>query len=54
LPGFGDEDAFEVLEALPEPIALYGEQLDLLDFEARERFMGANTAEWFARMGSPL
>jgi predicted TIM-barrel fold metal-dependent hydrolase len=70
LPGFGDEDALDVLAELPdmvvfssdyphqegnaEPIALYGERLAAIDDETRGRFMGANASEWFERMGSPL
>jgi predicted TIM-barrel fold metal-dependent hydrolase len=70
LPGFGDEDAIDVLAALPdmvvfssdyphqegnaEPIALYGDRLNGIDPDVRERFMGANASEWFTRMGTPL
>jgi len=70
LPGFGDEDALDVLAALPdmvvfssdyphqegnaEPIALYGERLESFDAETRTQFMGGNANEWFDRMGAPL
>jgi predicted TIM-barrel fold metal-dependent hydrolase len=70
LPGFGDEDAIDVLEALPEmvvfssdyphqegdaePIARYGTRLDLIDPDTRARFMGENATEWFQRMHAPL
>jgi hypothetical protein len=70
LPGFGDEDALEVLAALPEmvvfssdyphqegnaePIALYGERLNGVGAALRDQFMGSNAAGWFARIGDPL
>jgi hypothetical protein len=70
LPGFGDTDALEVLAELPdqlvwssdyphfegsaEPSALYGDAFDDLDRELRERFLGGNVAECFARTGDPL
>jgi predicted TIM-barrel fold metal-dependent hydrolase len=70
LPGFGDDDALDVLEARREmvvfssdfphqegnvePIALYGSRLDALERDVRARFMGDNAAEWFARMDAPL
>jgi predicted TIM-barrel fold metal-dependent hydrolase len=70
LPGFGDVEALDVLRRFPEmclfssdyphqegnadPIRLYGSALDDLDAELRERFMGGNAAEAFARTGDPL
>ena len=70
LLGFGDVDALEVLETLPEmcvfssdyphgegnadPINLYGARLDQLDDQTRASFMGTNTAQCFARTGNPL
>jgi predicted TIM-barrel fold metal-dependent hydrolase len=70
LPGFGDVDALDVLAQLPEmglfssdyphmegnadPINLYGRPLRELDPELRERFLGGNACEVFARAGSPL
>ena len=70
LPGFGDVEALDVLEQLPEmvlfssdyphqegnaaPIALYGDRLDALDPDLRVRFMGATIEECFARTGDPL
>jgi predicted TIM-barrel fold metal-dependent hydrolase len=70
LPGFGDDDALDVLEALPEmivfssdfphqegnaePVALYGSRLAALDAPLRAAFMGSNIAACFARTGIPL
>jgi predicted TIM-barrel fold metal-dependent hydrolase len=70
LPGFGDDDALEVVATLPEmalfssdyphqegnadPINLYGEPLRELDAELRGRFLGDNAIDVFARMGDPL
>lgn len=70
LPGFGDEDALDVVQALPEmalfssdyphfegnadPINCYGAPLQALDAGLRRRFLGGNAAEVFARMGDPL
>ncbi|NQZ95852.1 MAG: amidohydrolase family protein [Myxococcales bacterium] len=70
LPGFGDDDALEVLAALPDmtvwssdyphqegnadPIALYQPALDGLDAALRRRFLGGTMEESFARMGDPL
>ena len=70
LPGFGDVEAVEVLARLPEmgmfssdyphlegnadPINLYGEALDHLDAAVRERFLGDNASEAFARTGDQL
>lgn len=70
LPGFGDLEALDVLAALPEmglfssdyphqegnadPINLYGRPLQELDAPLRERFLGGNASEAFARTGDPL
>lgn len=70
LPGFGDTEALDVLRELPEmclfssdyphqegnvdPINLYGRALQDLDPHLRDGFLGANTADAFARMGDPL
>ena len=70
LPGFGDDDALEVLATLPDmtvwssdyphqegnadPIALYQPALDGLDATLRRRFLGGTMEESFARMGDPL
>jgi predicted TIM-barrel fold metal-dependent hydrolase len=70
LPGFGDVEALDVLAQLPEmglfssdyphhegnadPINLYGEPLQELDAALRDRFLGANATEMFARTGDPL
>lgn len=70
LPGFGDDRALELLQALPEmtvwssdyphqegneePIALYGRALDALAPELRDQFLGSNIEACFARMGDPL
>jgi predicted TIM-barrel fold metal-dependent hydrolase len=70
LPGFNEGKALDVVDALPEmamfssdyphqegnadPINAYGDALQALDPSTRERFMGRNAAEAFARMGDPL
>lgn len=70
LPGFGDVEALDVVAALPEmalfssdyphfegnadPINLYGAALDDLDPALRDRFLGGNAVEVFARTGDPL
>jgi len=70
LPGFGDVDALDVVAQLPEmalfssdyphlegnadPVNVYGEPLRVLDAELRDRFLGGNAAEVFARIGDPL
>jgi predicted TIM-barrel fold metal-dependent hydrolase len=70
LPGFGDDDALEVLAALPdmvvfssdhphlegnaEPIELYRPALDDLDPSLRTAFLGDTAAASFARTGDPL
>ena len=70
LPGFGDDEALDLLQALPEmtiwssdyphqegnadPIALYGPALDALAPELRSQFLGDNIEQCFARMGDPL
>jgi predicted TIM-barrel fold metal-dependent hydrolase len=70
LIGLGDFDALQVLQALPDmtvfssdyphtegnadPIALYGEGLNQISPEVRERFMGGSMQERFAVMGDPL
>jgi predicted TIM-barrel fold metal-dependent hydrolase len=70
LPGFGDEEALDVVAQLPEmalfssdyphmegnadPINLYGDQLAQLDPDLRARFLGGNATDAFAHMGSPL
>ena len=70
LPGFGDVEALDVVAALPEmalfssdyphmegnadPINLYGQPLHDLDPALRDRFLGGNATEAFARTGSPL
>ena len=70
LLGLGDIDALEVVAALPEmcafssdyphlegnadPIKLYGEGLDSLDADVRQRFLGGNVVDSFARTGDPL
>ena len=70
LPGFGDDDALEVLAALPEmtvwssdyphqegnaePVELYRPALDELAPELRANFLGGTMRESFARMGDPL
>jgi predicted TIM-barrel fold metal-dependent hydrolase len=70
LPGFGDIEALDVVAHLPEmglfssdyphmegnadPINLYGEPLREIDPELRERFLGTNATDVFARTGDPL
>lgn len=70
LPGFGDVEALDVLAQLPEmglfssdyphmegnadPINLYGQPLQEIDGALRERFLGGNATEAFARTGDPL
>ena len=70
LPGFGDTEALDVVATLPEmaffssdyphqegnadPVNLYGEPLRALDADLRERFLGGNATDAFARMGDPL
>jgi predicted TIM-barrel fold metal-dependent hydrolase len=70
LPGFNEVKALDVVAALPEmalfssdyphqegnadPINVYGAALQSLDPLTRERFMGRNAADAFARMGDPL
>jgi hypothetical protein len=70
LPGFGDVEALDVLAALPQmglfssdyphqegnadPINLYGQPLQDLDQGLRERFLGGNAVDAFARTGDPL
>jgi predicted TIM-barrel fold metal-dependent hydrolase len=70
LPGYGDVEAMDVLQRLPEmclfssdyphmegnadPIRAYGSQLDTLDGELRKRFLGGNAADAYARTGDPL
>jgi hypothetical protein len=70
LPGFNESTVLKVVAALPEmamfssdyphqegnadPINAYGDALRALDPVTRERFMGRNAADAFARMGDPL
>lgn len=70
LPGFGDDDALDVVRALPEmalfssdyphfegnadPVNLYGTGLDALDADLRHGFLGGNALDAFARTGDPL
>lgn len=70
LPGFGDVEALDTLDALPEmivfssdyphqegnvdPINLYGERLQVMDGELQQAFLGSTMAECFARTGDPL
>ena len=70
LPGFGDVDALDVVAQLPEmalfssdyphlegnadPVDLYGKPLRDLDVDLRDRFLGGNASEAFARIGDPL
>lgn len=70
LPGFGDEDALEILEAMPgstvwssdyphqegnaDPIRLYGDALDRLSPKLKSDFLGGTMQACFARMGEPL
>ena len=37
-----------------DPIALYEPELSSLDADLRDRFLGENMVECFARMGDPL
>jgi hypothetical protein len=37
-----------------EPIKLYGEGLDDLDADVRQRFLGGNVVDSFAKTGDPL
>jgi len=41
-------------EGNADPIALYEPELSALEPELRTRFLGANMADCFARMGDPL
>jgi hypothetical protein len=41
-------------EGNADPIRLYGPGLDALDADLRERFLGGNAIEAFARTGDPL
>jgi uncharacterized protein len=41
-------------EGNADPINLYGNALDDLGPELRDRFLGANATEAFARIGDPL
>lgn len=70
LPGFGDDDALDLLRALPEmtvwssdyphqegnakPIELYQPSLGQLDPLLQRRFLGATMVESYAKMGDPL
>ena len=70
LPGFGDVEALDVVNLLPEmclfssdyphqegnadPIGVYGPALAALDPAVLERFLGANAAEVYTRTGDPL
>jgi predicted TIM-barrel fold metal-dependent hydrolase len=70
LPGFGDDEALDLLCALPEmtvwssdyphqegnaePIELYQPALDALEPELRRRFLGGTMEDSFARTGDPL
>jgi hypothetical protein len=70
LPGFGDDDALDVLAALPEmvvfssdyphlegnaaPIELYRPGLDALSADLRTAFLGDTMVGSFARTGDPL
>jgi hypothetical protein len=70
LPGFGDDDALDVLDALPEmvvfssdyphlegnaePIDLYRPGLDALTDNRRRSFLGDTMTASFARTGDPL
>lgn len=70
LPGFGDDDALEILTRLPDmvvfssdyphhegnadPVELYRPQLDHLDAAVRADFLGENIARCFHRTGDPL
>jgi len=70
LIGLGDFDALQTLQAIPDmtvfssdyphtegnadPIELYGEGLNRIPAELRERFMGGSMQERFEVMGDPL
>jgi predicted TIM-barrel fold metal-dependent hydrolase len=70
LPGFNEGKPLDVVAALPEmalfssdyphqegnadPINAYGDALQVLEPHTRERFMGENAADAYARMGDPL
>jgi predicted TIM-barrel fold metal-dependent hydrolase len=70
LPGLGDWNALELLQAYPDimvfssdyphtegnadPINLYRPALDDLPGNLREAFLGENMAECFARTGDPV
>lgn len=70
LPGLGDWNSLELIEAYPEmivfssdyphpegnacPIDLYRPGLDRLDESVRDAFLGENMAECFARTGDPV
>jgi predicted TIM-barrel fold metal-dependent hydrolase len=70
LPGLGDVNALDVLEAEPDmvvfssdyphsegnadPIALYGPKLQAIEPGVRAKFMGATMADSFARLGDPV
>jgi predicted TIM-barrel fold metal-dependent hydrolase len=70
LPGFGDVEALHVVAQLPEmalfssdyphqegnadPINIYGQDLLSFDETMRQRFLGGNATEAFARTGDPL
>lgn len=70
LPGFGDDDALEILRALPgstvwssdyphqegnaDPIRLYGDALDHVEPRLRADFLGETMEACFMRMGDPL
>jgi hypothetical protein len=70
LPGFGDDEALDVLATLPEmtewssdyphqegnskPIEFYQPGLSALDTKLRNAFLGDTFEQNFARMGDPL
>jgi len=70
LPGLEDVEALDVLARVPEmylissvhphfegnpdPINLYGSALSEFDDDVRDRLLGANAAEAFARTGDQL
>jgi predicted TIM-barrel fold metal-dependent hydrolase len=70
LPGLGDFDALDILEAEPrmivfssdyphtegnvDPINLYGPKLKSMDADMRNRFMGETMVESFKRVGDPI
>lgn len=70
LPGFGDDDALEILRALPgstvwssdyphqegnaDPIRLYGDALERLEPSLRSDFLGGTMQACFERMSDPL